>query len=194
MAQRVFVDANILFSKTLMDWLFLLRNANEGMFQVHTTEDVIAEVISNFRKRTPRRQGYQTKRRSDLIRASLDEIVPDFPDNLAFSGVDEDDYHVHAAATQCQADFLLTQNKPTDFTSSPHHEAYEIITADDFFVLVVDSNPASLKYVTQAQLGYWAGSKKTLDQALVDASCPHFARRVEYEVGQLQRLPEIGRN
>ncbi|WP_293954136.1 hypothetical protein [uncultured Corynebacterium sp.] len=127
MAQRVFVDANILFSKTLMDWLFLLRNANEGMFQVHTTEDVIAEVISNFRKRTPRRQGCQTKRRSDLIRVSLDEIVPDFPDN-----------------------------------------------------------PASLKYC--------AGSKKTLDQALVDSSCPHFARRVEHEVGQLQRLPEIGRN
>jgi len=55
--QRVFVDANVFFSKTLTDWLFLLRFETEGMFQVHTTEDVCAEVIYRMRKKNPTAPG-----------------------------------------------------------------------------------------------------------------------------------------
>ena len=58
--QRVFVDANVLYSKTLMDWLFLLKLHNPGMFQVHTTEDVCAEVLANMRSRHPQAPGHYT--------------------------------------------------------------------------------------------------------------------------------------
>lgn len=57
MTQRVFVDANVFFSRTLTDWLFLLRFETEGMFQVHTTEDVFAEVIYRMRKKNPTAPG-----------------------------------------------------------------------------------------------------------------------------------------
>lgn len=41
MTQRVFVDANILFARTLRDWLFLLKLQSENsMFIVMATEDV----------------------------------------------------------------------------------------------------------------------------------------------------------
>lgn len=79
MTQRVFVDANVLFSKTLMDWLFLLHQANGNMFQVHTTEDVLAETIANMRKRKPGAPGYATSRRLELIRDSLTEVIRDYP-------------------------------------------------------------------------------------------------------------------
>lgn len=52
MAQRVFVDTNVFYSKTLMDWLFFLKQENNAMFQLHATEDVFAEVASNMRKST----------------------------------------------------------------------------------------------------------------------------------------------
>lgn len=44
MMQRVFVDANVLYSRTLRDWTFLFRGSTDGMFQLHSTEDVFAEV------------------------------------------------------------------------------------------------------------------------------------------------------
>lgn len=44
MTQRVFVDANVFYSRTHLDWLFFLKQANNAMFQLHSTEDVFAEV------------------------------------------------------------------------------------------------------------------------------------------------------
>ncbi|MCF2570752.1 PIN domain-containing protein [Brevibacterium sp. UCMA 11754] len=104
MTQRVFVDANVLFSKTQMDWLFLMRMANDGMFQLHTTEDVFAEVLANMRKGTPRAPGHITRRRLELMRGNIDEVMDSFPSDSLFSGIDENDYHVHAAALASKAD------------------------------------------------------------------------------------------
>lgn len=50
MPQRFFVDTNVFYSKTLMDWLFLLKQENNTMFQLHATEDVFAEVALNMQK------------------------------------------------------------------------------------------------------------------------------------------------
>jgi hypothetical protein len=83
MPQRVFVDANIFFSKTLLDWMFHLRQANEGMFQLHSTEDVFAEVLANMRKEQPEAPGHRTRHRLELIRACVDEVVQDFPAMLS---------------------------------------------------------------------------------------------------------------
>lgn len=85
---------------------------------------------------------------------------------------------------------LLTNNKPADFTNHVDHEIYEIITADDFFILVVDSNPASLSAVIAQQLAYWGRDEKALDQALAGANCPEFAKSVEYEREQRFRASE----
>ena len=44
----MFVDANVLFSKTCRDWLYFLRQENEGMFQLCSTNDVMVEVLYNL--------------------------------------------------------------------------------------------------------------------------------------------------
>jgi len=131
MTQRVFVDANVFYSKTLMDWLFFLKQENSAMFQLHATEDVFAEVASNMRKKHPRLPGHAVRRRVELMRMIVDEVLDTFPHDLTFTGTDEGDYHIHAAATHCQADLLLTDNDPRDITTTENVH-YDIICPDDF--------------------------------------------------------------
>lgn len=191
MTQRVFVDANILYSKTLMDWLFLLRRDNPSMFQIHSTEDVFAEVVSNMRKKCPTAPGHTTARRAQLIRENMDEVLRDFPAGLSFTGRDPEDYHVHAGAVHGAADVVLTCNKAEDFSTNPDAEPYDILHPDDFFVLVADSNPACLVPIVEEQVKYWAAkaSHIQLDQALVAAGCPRFAARVRKALAHIAQLP-----
>ncbi|VEG28358.1 PIN domain-containing protein [Actinomyces howellii] len=187
MTQRVLVDANVLFAKTTMDWLFLLRCDNPGMFQLCATEDILAEVLANMRKKHPTAPGHVTRHRADLMRTFLDEILDDYSGDLSFTGNDPDDYHVHAAAVTCRADLLLTQNDPADFTRNPDEEVYEIIAPDEFFCLVAQSNPMCLRPIVERQLEYWQKRPRylQLDDALTTAGCPAFGLRFREE---LQRL------
>ncbi|WP_094764312.1 PIN domain-containing protein [Luteococcus japonicus] len=192
MTQRVFVDANVLFSKTLMDWLFLLHQANGNMFQVHTTEDVLAETIANMRKRKPGAPGYATSRRLELIRDSLTEVIRDYPgqgDPKApkFSGTDKDDYHVHAGACAGGANIILTCNAASDITTTPDEESHEVMQPDDFFCLVTKSNPSCLAPVVQYQLAYWTKrpSRLQLDDALRNSNCSAFADEVRKALCQI---------
>lgn len=179
----MFVDANVFRSRTQMDWLFMLRMEFESAFQVHSTEDVLAEVAYSMRRQRTDLDGLVISRRLDLIRRNLDEVIEDFSGKIPFSGTDKDDLHVHAAATACRADLLLTNNRPDDITTTPESECYEIIPPDDFFILMADSFPAKVRQVARKQEEYWTGkgSTRTLAEALKRASCPNFARRVEYE-------------
>lgn len=180
MPQRVFVDANIFFSKTLLDWMFHLRQANEGMFQLHSTEDVFAEVLANMRKEQPEAPGHRTRHRLELIRACVDEVVQDFPGNVEFTGEDPNDYHVHAAALAARSDLVVTSDRPTGITTTPDSQPYEVISPDDFFMLVVDSAPSCLRPIVRDQFEYWKSKPKfrQLDEALDRAGCQQFAPRV----------------
>lgn len=180
MTQRVFVDANIFVSRTIMDWLFHLRALNEGMFQLHATEDVFVEAQRAVRRNKPRAPGNLLTDLMEKIRACVDEVLPTFPGDLQFSGSDEGDYHVHAAAIASRADLILTQNDPTDITRTPDEEPYEIYCADDFFMLVVQSNPGCLLPCTESQLAYWGRrGDGQLDVRLRRAGCPQFADTIQ---------------
>ena len=185
MTQRVFVDANVLVSRTCRDWLLLLRRDNEGMFQLHSTEDVLAEVLRSLRKRNPRLPGGVVHQLAQRIRACVDEVLSDFSGEETFTGSDAGDYHVHAAAIGSRADILLTANDPADFTAAPDDEPYEIMHPDDFFLLVADSNPCCVHPIVENQFRYWSaraereGDACQLDGALRRAGCPQFADRVQ---------------
>lgn len=193
MTQRVFVDANVFYSKTLMDWFFFLKIENESMFQLHSTEDVFAEVASNMRKSHSRMPGHVVRRRVELMRKIVDEVLDTFPSDLPFTGTDEDDYHTHAAATACQADLLLTANDPQDITTKQEVH-YEIICPDDFFVLVTKSAPLKMLHpIIRCQIEYWAKKPEyiQLDKALRNAGCPNFADIVLQILQNMSRMNEI---
>ena len=43
------MDANVLYSRTLRDWMLMLRLEADGMYVVLTTEDILTEVLYHFR-------------------------------------------------------------------------------------------------------------------------------------------------
>lgn len=122
MLQRVFVDANVLASRTCRDWLFLLREENDGMYQLHVTPDVLAETVRVMRRNNPRLPGGVVTDLLAKVERCVDEVVADFPPDVPFSGADAGDYHVHAAAVASRADLILTFDDPVDITRHPDSE------------------------------------------------------------------------
>lgn len=183
MTQRVFVDADVLVSRTLRDWVCLLRQKTVSTFQLHSTEDVLAEALSKVRDRNPRFEGGVIAQMADGIRGVLDEMVRDFPSDTPYPGTDEGDYHVHAAAVASGADILLTCDTGLLEMDGADDFAYEAYHPDDFFVLVDDSDEEAVKAVIREQLPYWTKRRNDGDaglvEALIAAGCPNFAARVD---------------
>ncbi|WP_026455043.1 PIN domain-containing protein [Saccharomonospora iraqiensis] len=184
MTLRVLVDANVLFSRTLRDWLALIYLSPRGqLYTVHWTEDILAEVLYRLRRRHPDWNGQKT----NAIRRRIAETfeggrVEDFVVDGSFQGSDPDDRHVHAAALACAADIVLTGDdgfvgEGVDADLLP----YEVLSPDAFFVLADDSAPEIVAEVTRDQTRYWYGrhGRAPLAQQLEAAGCPEFARRVQ---------------
>src|SRR5699024_7233828 len=115
LAQRVFVDA-IFVSRTIVNWLFQFRNLNEGMFQLHATEDIFFEALHAKRKRDARAPSYVRTDRIEKIRGCVGGVLPTPPGLISVTGSDQGDNHSHAAAISSRADVILTQNSSTDIT------------------------------------------------------------------------------
>jgi hypothetical protein len=153
------------------------------MYQLHTTQDVMAEVLYRKRRKYPEASGKVMTDIHDSLESNIDEILGDFDATVPYEGTDPNDLHVHAAAVSCGARILLTADggfEPSDSTP------YEVYSCDDFFLLVNDSAPRTVQRVIVQQSKYWADRakntgepSKTLAQALRDAGCPEFATVVE---------------
>lgn len=189
MPQRVFVDANVLASRTILDWLFALHCLAGSMFVFHTSQDVLVEAARSLRKRLPTAPGKIIQDRVTKVEAVMEEIVSDFPGDIPFDGLDRNDYHVHAAAVASRADIVLTDNSERDITTSAELQHYEILNTDDFLMLVHDSAPHLVLECTKQQLDYWQTQKnfRGLDEALKQAGCPNFASAVREALKVLAR-------
>ena len=175
---RLFVDSNVLGSRTLYDWLFLQRNESR-MFSLTTTPDVLDEAHRVWRKKHPSAGGEMRRQREQKFRDSFDEILEDWRGGEAPNLLDVGDQHVHNAAAFCGADILLTDNI-RDF-GDPDQLPYDLLTPDEFFCLIDSSSPHLVREVTRKQNAYWQGRRdrgqkvKPMAKALQDAGCPEFA-------------------
>jgi hypothetical protein len=177
MALRVLPDANVLYSRTLRDWLLLL-DLTGAPFMLCWTEDVLAEVMYRLRRAHPRWDGRTiTQIRDRLCRALEGRRIDDYPVDGTFAGADPDDQHVDAAARAGAVDVVLTHD--TGFTVAAAGSAlpYRVLGADDFLLLVEAAAPECVRAVAVQQATYWAGrpGSEGLDVALVRAGCPRFA-------------------
>lgn len=176
----VFVDANVLYSKTLRDWLFLLRIETCGdLFTVASSNDAITEALYWLRKKNPDAPGYFISNTKEIIEASLDDRIRDFPAGVTFPGDDKHDTHVHAAAAACGATYLITGDE--GFRAVEDELPYEVHTADSFFQLVAENVPQAVDDVIRRQRAYSRsrGWTKTLSEMLRAAQCPTFAEIVD---------------
>ncbi|MGW5703819.1 PIN domain-containing protein [Amycolatopsis japonica] len=187
----MFVDANVLFSRTLRDWLALLQLSAPGeIYMVYWTEDVLAEAIYHLRKKHPTWDGVKITQIRDRIASVFEDgRVDDFTIDGSFPGDDHDDQHVHAAAVACQADYILSCDNGF-FLAEEHADSmpYEVYRPDDFFMLVANSAPDLVRDVTRTQTEYWArrnAGRADLAGPLIKAGCPEFAERVRNFQGEL---------
>ena len=196
MATGVLVDANVLYSRTNRDWLFLLRDESGGsMFKVFATEDIIAETVYRLRRQKPAAPGSLITRIHDRLVESLDGRVEDFEIDGSFPGTDANDAHIHAAAVACGAGVLLTAD--SGFVDLDEGVAdslpYEVHHPDSFFILVDDSASDCVRAVICQQLTYWYSRRSEVDLPgrLRLAGCPEFAERVRQHLSTIQWTPPI---
>lgn len=195
---RVFVDANVLYSRTLRDWLGMLQFSPPlgGIYTVYWTEDVLAETIYRLRRDHPAWSGAQITNIRDRIAGAFEGgRVDDFEIDDSFPGSDTNDRHVHAAAVACRADFILTSDNGFSVADEAADSMpYEVYKPDEFFVLLDENAPHLVHQVTLDQTLYWARRTGRADLAsrLINASCPEFAERVRNHQGRLTLPSETG--
>ncbi|MDJ0363108.1 PIN domain-containing protein [Rhodococcus sp. H29-C3] len=188
----VLVDANILLSRTLRDWTFLLSWHPRGtMYDIKWTEDVVTEYAYHRRKKVP----FASDAQLTDVRRKLTDNVPEglisgFEIDPTLGYRDEEDAHLHAAAVHGDVDIILSQNiKDVRFADDL---PYEVYTADEFFILVDDSSPAIVAEVLEYQFAHWLKRKNarpndehfTLPKRLERAQAPLFAERVLRHIRQ----------
>lgn len=183
---RVFVDANVIYSRTLRDWLMHARVVTAGnMFTLVTSEDVLNETLARLRDDNATWDGAQISNIRNRVHHVFDEVVEDFPGDVEFPGKDSGDSHVHAAAISVQATMLLCRDR--GFFECSDSLPYEPITPDDFFVLLDDAASSPVPEMVKSQLLYWSsrGQIVKLDEKLIHAGCPGFAERVAFRTAEL---------
>ncbi|GGK48664.1 PIN domain-containing protein [Nocardia camponoti] len=193
----VFVDANVLYSRTLRDWLALLYlNPGNEMFEVLWSDDVMAEFHYHFRKNHPLLDDAQVGGiRRRLENSFKTGRVTGYTIDRAVTYPDPGDAHVHCAAVHCNADILLTNNGK-DFTQLGD-VPYEIYTADEFFEHVDTAMPHVVREVVGEQLVYHltrGGDRSVgLPDKLKSAQAPLFAERVRRHLQTLDVNALLGR-
>lgn len=179
--QTVLVDANVWFSRTLRDWIGMLYTTPElPPFDVRWTEDILAEVVYHLRRTNPTWEGARITGLRERLAATFETgRVDHFTVDDDYRGIDPMDAHVHAAAVACRADYLVTDDSK-GFVWDDNQSSYEVLTPDEFLVLVDDTTPDLVAAVTQLMGEYWLAQagEAELPKRLRSAGCPQFAERV----------------
>ncbi|WP_233552932.1 PIN domain-containing protein [Jiangella rhizosphaerae] len=110
MITRALADANVLYSRTVRDWLILIQQESaERIYTLCWTEDILAEVIYHLRRDNPTADGGVITRLHDRIADALESgRITDFRIDGSFPGSDPNDQHVHAAAVAGKVSYLIT--------------------------------------------------------------------------------------
>jgi hypothetical protein len=108
---RVFVDADVLATRTPFCWLAMLRDETDGAFRLYTSDAALAAATEDWRSRHPDDPGTAARRREQLVRAVLDDVTADrapggapSPDDVLCLIDDEAPASVRAVALRRQDD------------------------------------------------------------------------------------------
>lgn len=178
----VLLDANILYSRTLRDWIALLQVEAPSLFSVAWTEDIMVEALYHLRKDHPLWSEKQVGGiRRNLEKAFTGGQITGYQIDESLKYPDIGDAHVHAAAIHGGVDMVVTMNgKDLPYSDDL---IYEIYQADDFLILVDDAAPQAVRAVTEKQLCHYhgkpsGGGEVDLPSRLKKAGAPLFAARV----------------
>lgn len=196
----VFVDADVLWSTTLRAWILNFATGSASGrspgFELVLTEAVIAEAVARWNDKHPRARGIVVTRMSEALR-EVATIVRDYDAEIPFPGADDGDIHVHAAAVQAGAGYLVTNDRGFhDLPEEVKNELpYEIYHPDEFLVLVADQSRGRLRDVTREMMHHLApkdGENFKMVSSLEKNGAPVFAGMVNEELAVLAGARGVG--
>jgi predicted nucleic acid-binding protein len=138
----VLADANILFSRTLRD--YVLYAADEGAIEVHWSRRILAEMSRNLRENLGLSHDSTSRLErlmNDYIEYALVEVDPGHLAAVEGVEMDAKDRHVLAAALSADADILLTENTkdfPAEWTAE---HGIELLTAGQLLIRLANRFP-----------------------------------------------------
>jgi hypothetical protein len=155
-APSVFLDANILYSRTLRDWICLMAlDSGHTAYQVRWSEDVLAEWVYRMRRARPelsdRALGGLRRR---LESAFEDAMVTEYNPADVPATPDIYDRHVLAAAASVPVDMLVTSDKRGIPAQLSRQVGVELWPPDDFLNLVADRHPTLVRRRMAHQIAY----------------------------------------
>jgi hypothetical protein len=95
MSLRVFLDANVIASKTLRDWLFKLSLFDPRVLSLCSSDLVLEEARRTFARRNPPADRTIVDSLFERIRAMFDHVVIWTGSPSEIDGINIDDVHVH---------------------------------------------------------------------------------------------------
>lgn len=138
----VLTDANILFSRTLRD--YVLYAADEGAIGVHWSSQVLAEMSRNLRQNLGLSQASTSRLEhlmNDYIEYALVEVDPVHLAAVEAVEMDAKDRHVLAAALSADADILLTDNIKDFPAQWMAGQGIELLTAGQLLTRLAEDFP-----------------------------------------------------
>lgn len=180
---KVFLDTNVLFSKTLRDWTFLISYETQNkFFQTFTSQGVLDEWSYHWRKKHPEKDDKARQMIVDQIKKAVFEVVEGFPIHPIESYPDKHDLHVHAGALAAEVDALVTADTPLiEFGKTEAGEeqlSYDTYSPDEFLMQLTEYAPDSVFLNVYLQCEEYARKKSSdinLCQNLRAAGAPRFA-------------------
>ena len=151
----VLADANILFSRTLRD--YVIYSADEGAIELHWSQQILTEMSRNLRAKlglshedTSRLEQLM----NDYIEYALLEVDPGHLAAVEAVEMDPKDRHVLAAAISADADILLTDNTK-DFPAKWMAErGIELLTSGQLLIRLADAFPDKMRAAHERTVRY----------------------------------------
>ena len=182
MSIRAFLDANVIASKTLRDWLFKLSLFDPSVLSLCSSHLVLEEARRTFARRNPSADPTIVDNLFQRIRAMFDHVVISAGSLSEIDGINTDDAHVHHAALRAEATHLATSNLRDFQPRQPM--PYILCSPDELLVTLTVLTPNGIKKVAESEAVYWSRRKsieplvKTVPDALFDAGAQHFSQIV----------------
>lgn len=179
MPHRVFVDADVLASRTPYEWLALLRDETDGAFRLQSSSAVVADAVRLWRAQDPVRREAAAPRRLALLIDTLDEVMDTIATDAASGPASQVSGSAVGDAVAGGAHVLLTSHVRA--TGDEDRLPFEVWTSDEFLCRLDDEDAAAVGRVT-AQRG-----TEPLADLLIAAGCPAFAERVASHLREITR-------
>lgn len=172
----IFLDANVLYSRCLRDWLILMALDSEyTAYQPRWSESVLAEAFYHLRRDRPEAPEQAIEKWRDQMDAGFPEAkVTGWDPASVPRPRDPNDHHVLAAAHAAQVDVLVTCERDDidDFQAclDKVEAGITVQHIDDFLLMIADRYPVLVRRRYMSQIAYCQKIHKLDKEAAADSA------------------------